>query len=126
METTRPRTPLRTLLAVLATALAVTLGTVLVPASQAQAAPGADRSSSQCQSGQVCFWTQTAFTGAFYSASLLSQPVARSYWNRSAKAVRVYASASGTGSSTCIAAGAAATAVTVATGKVVTLSGTTC
>lgn len=71
----------------------------------------------------------TACCGMFYgrrSTGTLASSTARSHWNRSGMTVRVYASASGTGLSTCLAAGAKKAVTVVANGTVVMLTAATC
>lgn len=85
--------------------------------------------SSDCPAGNACWWTGVNYTGALtYRASSTAVPLsaARSVRNRTTKAVRLYASTSGSGSSTCLAPGAQTAAVSLAVGYVRILGTTSC
>ncbi|TNU77362.1 hypothetical protein FH969_00950 [Miniimonas arenae] len=109
---------------------AVVGAVALMGAALAQPAAAEDeivspQASSDCPAGQMCFWTSVQYGGQMYGRSTtgtLAASTARSAWNRTGKAVRVYASASGSGSSTCLAAGTQLSTTLLATGKMVILT----
>ena len=87
-------------------------------------------SSSQCASGRFCLWSGAIYTGNFFnttaSADVSGMAVAASVWNRTSKAVRVYSSAGGGGSSTCFAPGAQVASTSLAARSVRISTTTTC
>ncbi|NCD21309.1 MAG: hypothetical protein EOL89_15275 [Actinobacteria bacterium] len=113
------------------TQLFVVLASFVLAASPTVAADGGvePSSSAQCASGQMCFWAGSGYSGQFYARSTtgtLPVSMARSLWNRTGVAVRVYATSNGSGSSTCLAAGAMQSVTTLATGSMRVLPTTTC
>lgn len=86
-------------------------------------------SSSQCGSGGFCIWSGVGYTGSFSartSDGTLGFTSAKSYWNRSSKAVRVYVSTSGSGTSTCIPAGLSQSSTALTVGYLDFLTTATC
>lgn len=105
---------------------------LVVPASGMEITPEVAaqvrRASTDCTSGQMCFWSSTAYAGAVYgrgNTGTVTFGTARSLWNRTGKAVQVY-SASGGGTSRCLAAGAKVSSTTLTTARITVLSTTTC
>lgn len=88
-------------------------------------------SAGQCAAGRFCIWSAAGYAGAFWStasAGVQSTPVAtaRTVWNRSGVAVRLYASDDGTGSWTCVASGALLTSTSISSSSVRTMTTTGC
>ncbi|RYV52995.1 peptidase inhibitor family I36 protein [Pengzhenrongella frigida] len=111
-------------------------GLSLVAPSPSATAVGVDlvgpMSSSQCASGTFCLWSSALYAGSFWSTS--SQSLvnvggvtgARSLWNRTGFAVRVYSAAGGGGSSSCFAPGTQKSQVALASFSVKVLTTTAC
>ncbi|MBN9609256.1 MAG: peptidase inhibitor family I36 protein [Actinobacteria bacterium] len=111
-------------------ASAFVLVMLAVSALSAHAATVGPFTSSACPANNMCLWSGAAFTGAFFntmtSTDIPTLSVAKSVWNRTAKAVRVYSSAGGSGSSTCFAPGTQVSSTTLTARSVVVLPSTTC
>lgn len=119
------RKPVRSI--VLAALVSLVLG-VLGPLAQADDAPIEPMAASDCPNGSVCWWTGYSYTGSMSSTTMtgpLAGTTAHSWRNRTAVAVRIYASTAGTGSYTCVAPGASVSSGTLVFGYLKT-SGTTC
>lgn len=88
-------------------------------------------SSDQCSNYFFCLWSGSGYTGAFtQTASTVPAPVnsatARSVWNRTGKAVRVYAGTGATGNSVCYGPNARSTQIAITSRSIVVQSGTSC
>ncbi len=112
-------------------ALVVSVGAV-APAASADDDTIQPFSSSQCGSDRMCLWSGAAYTSNFWSvaastpANVSGMTLARSVWNRTGNAVRVYSDTGGTGDWTCIASGSQQADVWVTARSVRTLVSSTC
>ena len=88
-------------------------------------------SSDQCSANFFCLWSGSSYTGTFtQTASTTPAPVnsttAKSVWNRTGKAVRVYSGTGATGSSVCYGSNARSASISISSRSIVVLSGTSC
>lgn len=112
---------------VLATGLALTTSAAVADDDDAYA----PLSTSQCTASRICLWTGASSTGLFASATSTIPvptgfPTARSVWNRSSHAARVYSGVGGTGTSTCFAPGARTSSTLLPAASFRVLSSTSC
>lgn len=85
----------------------------------------------QCSNGFFCLWSNSAYTGTFTQTAStspvnLGSTVSRSVWNRTGKAVRVYAGTGGTGSSVCFNPTTRSGSISITSRSVAVQSGTFC
>lgn len=85
----------------------------------------------QCSNAFFCLWSNGGYTGTFTqtassSPAGVNATVARSVWNRTGKAVRVYSGTGGTGSSVCYAPNARSGTISITSRSIVVQSGTSC
>lgn len=85
----------------------------------------------QCSNAFFCLWSNTGYTGTFTqtaasSPASVNSATARSVWNRTGKAVRVYAGTGGTGSSVCYGPNARSGTILITSRSIVVQSGTSC
>lgn len=112
-------------------ALALVAGTV-APAAWADDDTIQPYSSSQCAANRMCLWSGAAYTANFWSvptstpANVSGMSTARSLWNRTPNAVRIYTETGGTGSWTCVSSGEQDADVWVTARSVRTLVSSTC
>ncbi|QAY63221.1 hypothetical protein ET495_08170 [Xylanimonas allomyrinae] len=87
-------------------------------------------SSASCAAGRFCLWSGSMYAGTFYGTTgnqnVTGLSSAKSVWNRSGRAVRVFSGAAGTGTSQCFAAGVQSASVSVPAGSVRFLTTTSC
>lgn len=88
-------------------------------------------SSDQCSNSFFCLWSGSSYTGAFtQTVSTVPAPVnsttAKSVWNRTSKAVRVYSGTGATGSSVCYGPDARSASISITSRSIVVQSGTSC
>jgi hypothetical protein len=85
----------------------------------------------QCSNAFFCLWSGTGYTSTF-TQTVSTSPVginstnARSVWNRTGKAVRVYSGTGGTGSSVCYGPNARSGSISITSRSVAVQSGTSC
>lgn len=84
-----------------------------------------------CGSTQLCLWSGNGYTGAFWSttsstATNTGITIAKSVWNRSSKAARVYSGLNGTGTSTCVLPGSKSSISALASRSARLLTTSTC
>lgn len=115
------------------TRIATTLaaGVLLATAGPSATFAASTDSTGQCPSGSFCIWGGTNYSGAFAdtastSATSTGVATAKSVWNRSTRAARVYSGSGGTGTSTCYAPGSQIASTTAAAVSFRILSTTTC
>jgi len=110
--------------------LTLILALALLGATPAQATQS-PTSDSQCGSTQLCLWSGNGYTGAFWSttsstATNTGITIAKSVWNRSSKAARVYSGLNGTGTSTCVLPGSKSSISALASRSARLLTTSTC
>lgn len=123
----------RTRLRGLALAGVVALSLVAVaPAAQAEGSGArVTRSSSQCEPGHFCLWSDSLHTGGFWATPAMGTretavTFPRSVWNRMGVAVRTYSASNGTGSWICWSSGAKSAQTGVPAVSIVTMSAKNC
>lgn len=88
-------------------------------------------SAGQCAANRFCIWGAVGYGGAFWStgsAGTQSTAVAtaRTVWNRTGVAVRLYSGAGGTGSWVCVDAGGLLTSTSIPSSSVRTMTTSNC
>lgn len=117
-----------------AAASALVLALTGLAPSVAQAdddAPITPFSASQCASGRFCLWSGTGYSGTFWStgsAGDQNTPIslARSVWNRTGVAVRMYSGAGITGVWVCYDAGDISSATSIGSASIRTMTTSSC
>lgn len=85
----------------------------------------------QCSNAFFCLWSGNGYTSTF-TQTVSTSPVAvnstnaRSVWNRTGKAVRVYSGTGGTGTSVCYGPNARSGSISITSRSVAVQSGTSC
>lgn len=124
----RTRTRLRA-----AGAAALLVGALLVAPASASADEDVEPFSlGQCSANHLCLWSATGYTGAFWqtiSTSVVNvsgMTTAKSLWNRSSHAARIYSGTGGSGSSVCVNPGTQTASTTIPAQSARILPGTAC
>ncbi|MDR2723348.1 MAG: peptidase inhibitor family I36 protein [Cellulomonadaceae bacterium] len=88
------------------------------------------RSSTQCATGQFCQWSTANYLGTVYTTTVSAKDTgmatARSVWNRTSKAVRVYSGVNYSGTSVCLKVGQQTPSTSLPAKSVKILSTATC
>ncbi|WP_123372443.1 peptidase inhibitor family I36 protein [Cellulomonas sp. PhB150] len=121
--------PRRLLVASATITVSLAFAAICGPASADE--PASPASASQCPAAALCVWGGTFNSGSFgttKSTTAVASGVspAKSVWNRSTHAARVYSGAGGTGTSTCFEPGESVTSTSVGSVSFRVLSTTTC
>lgn len=87
--------------------------------------------SADCPASRLCVWPASSYGGTVFSATSTTAtntaiPMARSVWNRTNRAARLYSGTGGSGSSTCIPPGTKSGSVQYASASAKVLTGSTC
>ncbi|MEV7972623.1 peptidase inhibitor family I36 protein [Cellulomonas sp. NPDC089187] len=88
-------------------------------------------SASQCAAGRFCLWSGAGYTGAFWStgsAGVQSSQVsiARTVWNRTGVAVRLYSGSGATGTWICVNSGGLYTSTSMPSTSIRTMTTAIC
>ncbi len=88
-------------------------------------------SAGQCAANRFCIWSGASYSGAFWSTGSAgtqstSVATARTVWNRSGVAVRLYSGTGGTGAWVCISAGGLSTSTSIPSSSVRTMTTSNC
>jgi hypothetical protein len=127
----RPGVTLRRRLAAVS-ALVLALGGFAPSVAQADDdAPITPFSSSQCASGRFCIWSATGYSGTFWSTGSAGDQnttvaTARSVWNRTGVAVRMYSGSGTTGVWVCYDAGDISSSTSIGSASVRTMTTSSC
>lgn len=88
-------------------------------------------SAGQCAANRFCVWSGTGYSGAFWSTGSAgtqnpSVSLARTVWNRSGVAVRLYSGEGATGSWVCVGSGGLYTSTSIPSASIRTMTTSGC